>query len=77
MLPKLRCLPGASSLILFVQLFYGEASEAIWQDAELSTHTTTQGDGGEQGDPLMPAFFCLGLRDSLATAYTHFHSNEC
>ena len=31
-------------------------------------HRITQGEGGEQGDPLMPALFALGLHDALAAA---------
>ena len=29
------------------------------------THVIHQGDGGEQGDALMPALFCLALKPAL------------
>ena len=32
------------------------------------THEIHQGEGGEQGDPLMPLLFALGLHKSLVEA---------
>ena len=32
------------------------------------THTVVQAEGGEQGDPLMPAFFALAQHDALVEA---------
>ena len=34
-------------------------------DDNRQCHTIQQGDGGEQGDALMPALFCLGLHQAL------------
>ena len=48
-----RCLP-------FVRMFYGQASQYIWHDHTGHPHLISQGEGGEQGDPLMPALFSLG-----------------
>ena len=38
----------------------------MWEDDYCGiTHDIPQGDGGEQGDPLMPLLFSLGLHKSL------------
>ena len=65
MLKKLYSLPRAKKLLPFVRLSYEDPSEFIWSDNHNEAHTIVQGDGGEQGDPLMPSLFCLGLHDVL------------
>ena len=35
-----------------------------------------QGEGGEQGDPFMPALFCLGIHDVLHNINSSLHANE-
>ena len=41
----------------FVMQFYGSPSSYLWEDQDGVEHTITQAEGGEQGDPLMPALF--------------------
>ena len=65
MLGKLHATPELQTLLPFVRLFYGEASEYLWTDDGGTTHHIPQGEGGEQGDPLMPALFALGQHDGL------------
>ena len=48
----------------FVRQFYGIASEYLWRDDAGDVHTVAQAEGGEQGDPLMPGLFALGLSHS-------------
>ena len=48
-------------LKLFQMQFYGSPSTYRWDDEEGVTHEICQGEGGEQGDALMPALFSLGL----------------
>ena len=36
-----------------------------WNDDNGDAHDVEQGEGGEQGDPLMPALFCLGMHPAL------------
>ena len=43
-------------------MFYGDASEYLWTDDEGNSHVIKQADGGEQGDPLMPALYAIGHR---------------
>ena len=47
--------------IPFVRMFYGSPSTNIREDGEGVEHTILQREGGEQGDPLMPLLFLLGL----------------
>ena len=43
---------------------------------EGTAHTISQADGGEQGDPLMPALYSLGVRDALAEVQAGLEPNE-
>ena len=45
--------------------FYGSPSTYWWDDDEGVTHEVVQGEGGEQGDPLMPALYALGQHRAL------------
>ena len=55
MLEKLAGLPTANRILPFVRLFYAATSNYIWTDAECAARVIQQAEGGEQGDPLMPA----------------------
>ena len=46
-------MPGANALP-FVRLFYGSPSAYLWEQDDGTVHTVEQGEGGEQGDALMP-----------------------
>ena len=72
MMGKLRQFPTAHRLIPFVKASYGQTSQYTWRDDENQLHVIQQGEGGEQGDALMPALFALGLHDALEEA-----SREC
>jgi len=56
----------APELVPFVSLFYSEQSTYLWQDDSGAVFDIPQAEGGEQGDPLMPALFSLGIRRALA-----------
>ena len=60
MLSALREVPQASALLPFVRLWYARESVYVWA-AGSQAHRITQAEGGEQGDPLMPALFALHL----------------
>ena len=38
----------------FVRQLYGRPSTHLWEDEMGEVHEIVQGEGGEQGDPLMP-----------------------
>ena len=54
--------PRLHSLIPFVRQWYALPSKFQWRDDAGVVHDVIQGDGGEQGDALMPALFCLALK---------------
>ena len=76
MLRKLQTLPGASAILPFVLQFYGSPSAYVWRDEAGRPHIIEQGEGGEQGDPLMPALFCLGMHDALHAAAARLQPGE-
>ena len=57
MLEGLEKVPGGSAVLPFVRLFYSSPSKSLWEDDEGVRHTIHQGEGGEQGDTLMPLLF--------------------
>ena len=65
MLAALHGVPDACRALPFVRLFYGSPSEFPWTDGDGAPHSIYQAEGGEQGDPLMPALFALGLAPAL------------
>ena len=64
MLRELKEVPEASALLPFVRLWLGRTSTYCWQQGARTRHLQ-QGEGVEQGDPLSPALFSLGLRAAL------------
>ena len=68
MLEGLAALPNACALLPFVAMFYGHISEYYWTNDDAEVWSIEQGDGGEQGDPLMPALFAIGQHSALVSA---------
>ena len=56
--------------------FYGSPSEFVWTDAANNPHSILQAEGGEQGDPLMPALFALGVAPALRAMQTDLLPSE-
>ena len=56
---------GGSAVLPFARLFYGRPSQYLWEDATGTTHIVQQGEGGEQGDPLMPLLCSVGRHRAL------------
>ena len=59
MLEGLRSRPALVPLLPFARQFYGSASSYTWLDDNGGENDVVQGEGGEQGDPLMPALYSL------------------
>ena len=59
-----QCQEG-QQFLLFVRLFYGQPSRYLWEDEDGAIHHIHQGEGGGQGDPLMPLLFSLGQHAAL------------
>ena len=65
MLRGLANTPHAQAALPFARLFYSQPFTYLWTDDHGQTHPITQAEGGEQGDPLMPALFSLALDFAL------------
>ena len=48
----------------------------VWTDARGTFYEVFQGEGGEQGDPLMPALYALAQHDSLVRAQENLHEDD-
>ena len=46
-------------------MLVGQPSEYLWFDEQGRAHSILQAEGGEQGDPLMPALYALGQHPAL------------
>ena len=66
MLQALMSIESGSAAIPFARMFYGQASTYLWEDNEGHVHRIEQGEGGEQGDPMMPLLFALGQHTALS-----------
>ena len=67
---------GMGQAVPFVRMFYGSPSSYMWEDASGVTHTITQSEGGEQGDPLMPLLFSLGQHSALEAIQEDLNEGE-
>ena len=56
---------GGSQALFFIRMFCGALSEHLWEDFSGIVRTIPQGEGGEQGDPLMPLLFAVGQHEAL------------
>ena len=57
--------PRLHGLLPFMRAMYSDPSRYSWRDAAGTQHVIVQCEGGEQGDPLMPLLFTLGIHDAL------------
>ena len=76
MLSAVSNLPTGHCLIPYLLLAYGGQSVYLWEDEEGAVHEVHQGEGGEQGDALMPALFSLGLAGALREAQSRLQNGE-
>ena len=68
--------PVLRDLVPHVRMWYGTRSTFVWTDENGESHLVEQAEGGEQGDPLMPALFCLAVRPALQAAQGMLQSGE-
>ena len=69
MMGPLITMPKAQSLLPFVQMSYATPS-SYWR------RVVTQAEGGEQGDPLMPLLFSIGIQGALEEVADAMRSDE-
>ena len=76
MLGRLLQMPAARAILPFVRLSCGAPSSYTWVDGEGQQRTVTQAEGGEQGDPLMPLLFSIGIQGALEEVATSLVPEE-
>ena len=76
MLRGLLSVEGGDTVFPFVRQFYGTPSTYLWQDDDGTVHDVQHGEGGEQGDALMPALFALGQHNALVTLQLRLSPHE-
>ena len=64
------------SALPFVHQFFGSPSHYIWEDDAGVVHNIAQGEGGEQGDPMMPLLFSLGQQAALMAVQRQLEAHE-
>ena len=76
MLSALADRPELAGLLPYVALFYSSPSVYIFYDEQGRAHEVRQGEGGEQGDPLMPCLFALGQHKALLEVRARLHPSD-
>ena len=64
------------SLLPFARQFYSSPSVYTWCNDDGCPHEVIQGEGGEQGDSLMPAFYALAQHDALCDLQGQLRDGE-
>ena len=73
---KLLASPSLRPLLPLMSALYGTESRFLWRADEGTDHIIVQGEGGEQGCPLMPALYSLAQHDALVEAHSQLSANE-
>ena len=76
MLDALLANPELQPLLPYARQFYASPSTYTWYDEDGAAHNVHQGEGGEQGDPLMPAFYALAQHPALHDLHTQLQDGE-
>ena len=76
MLGRLARMPKARAILPFVRLSYASPSEYSWVDDTGRSRIVHQAEGGEQGDPLMPLLFSVGIQDALEEVARSLQAGE-
>ena len=76
MLGALHARPQLQPLLPFARQFYAAPSTYTWYDEADRAHVICQGEGGEQGDPLMPALYALAQHEALCDLQSQLRDGE-
>ena len=76
MLLGLLQMEGGDQIFPFMRCFFGNPSTHLWEDEMGITQCISQGEGGEQGDPLMPLLFALGQHGAFEAIHENMRPGE-
>ena len=68
--------PELAGLLPYVALLNGSSSVYVFYDEQGRAYEVRQGEGGEQGDPLMPCLFALGQHKALLEVRARLHPSD-
>ena len=71
-----RCAGLRRPLLPYVRQCFASDSTYVWQDASRQSHEVRQSEGGEQGDPLMPARSAIAQQPALAAVHAQLREGE-
>ena len=72
----LRDVRGGGEVLPCVRMFHGTVSEYLWEDDDGEVHKIPLGEGGEQGDPMMPLLYFLGQHCALEAINREMGANQ-
>ena len=75
MMEVLLRMEDGDQVVPFVRCFYGSPSTYLWEDEVGKPQDIPQGEGGEQGDHLMP-LFALGFHRALSAVQARLSDDE-
>ena len=76
MLEGLLRMEGGDQILPFVRMFCSNPSTYLWEDELGITQHIAQGEGGENGDPLMPMLFALAQHQAPVQAQARLSGDE-
>ena len=76
MMRGLSDMADGDKLLPFVRQFCATPSTFLWEDEMGETRKIQQGEGGEQGDPLMPLLFSVGQHRAMVAVQAELREGE-
>ena len=76
MMQGLLHMEGGDKLLPFIRQFYSSQSTLLWEEELGITNHIHQGEGGGQGDPLMPLLFALAQHSALVAISERLQEGE-
>ena len=67
---------GGGAALPLIKMFCGSPLEYLWEDDEGTVHRIPQGEGGEQGDAMMPVLFAVGQHRALEATHRRMNPGE-
>ena len=69
MMQGLMHMEGGEQVLPFVRLFYSSPSAFLWEDSMGEIRHIPQGEGGEEGEPLMPLMYAMSQHSAYGRSF--------